>query len=176
MGGLILGWGGVNRALGVCRVSHYEKPWYLIQKDSMSPSIFEKWNKNVFNFVAFFLQSRQMKASCYTGVWNKNVYTNILISIASDRLAALRGAWEERRYITVFWRFKSSLVMHSHVAKRERLVQSKTLTFNLLSCKRCPYDNDFWPINLEDLNIILGAWNSFAGNLHKSCDWFFFLN
>ena len=133
MGSLILRSGVVHGGLGVCRVSHYEKLSYLIQKESISPSIFEKWNKNVFNFVAFFLQFRQMKGSCYTGVWNENFYTNILISIGSDRLAALRGVWEEKRYITLFWRFKSSLVMHSHVAKRERLVQSKiwTLTFCL---------------------------------------------
>ena len=34
-----------------------------------------------------------------------------------------------------------------------------------MSCKRYPYGNDFWPISLWDLNIILGAWNGFSGNL-----------
>ena len=43
---------------------------YLIQKESMGPSIFEAWNKRIFSFVTkmFFLQSRQMKVSSYTGV------------------------------------------------------------------------------------------------------------
>ena len=33
------------------------------------------------------------------------------------------------------------------------------MNFNLLYFERCPYDNDFWPISLGDLNLILGAWN-----------------
>ena len=52
----------------------------------------------------------------------------------------------------------------------------KNGNFNLLSFKRCPYDNDYWPISLEDLNIILGARNGFSGKCHKSCDRLFFLN
>ena len=36
---------------------------YLIQKESMDPSIFEVWNKNIFSFEAkmFFLRSWQMR-------------------------------------------------------------------------------------------------------------------
>ena len=46
---------------------------YLIQKESMGPYIFEVWNKNIFHFVfkIYFLQSRQVKVSSYTGVWYK---------------------------------------------------------------------------------------------------------
>ena len=41
----------------------------------MAPYIFEVWIKDIFSFVAkmYFLQSRQMKVSSYTGVWYKNV-------------------------------------------------------------------------------------------------------
>ena len=55
---------------------------------------------------------------------------------------------------------------------------------NYMSCQkcepqpfveRCPYDNDFWPINLGGLNIILGACNGFPANCRESCDQFFFL-
>ena len=49
----------------------------------------------------------------------------------------------------------------------------KNVNFNLLSFKRCPYDNDSLPISLGDLNIILGAWNGFSGKCHESCDRFF---
>ena len=49
------------------------------------------------------------------------------------------------------------------------------MNFNLLSFKRCPYDNDSWPISLGDLNIILGAWNDFSGKCRESCDRLFFL-
>ena len=51
----------------------------------------------------------------------------------------------------------------------------KNVNFNLLSFKRCPYDNDFWPISLRNLNVILGAWNGFSGNYRESCDRLFFL-
>ena len=48
---------------------------YLIQKESMDPSIFDVRNRNIFNFLAkmFFLQSRQMKVSSYIAVRYKNV-------------------------------------------------------------------------------------------------------
>ena len=52
----------------------------------------------------------------------------------------------------------------------------KNVNFNLLTFKKCLYDNDFWPISLEDLNIISGAWNGFSGNYRESCDQLFFLN
>ena len=35
--------------------------------------------------------------------------------------------------------------------------------------KRCPYSNDFWPISLGDLNIILGAWNGFSSIVIGLC-------
>ena len=50
------------------------------------------------------------------------------------------------------------------------------VNFNLLSFQRCRYDNDFWPIRLEDLNIILGAWNGFLANCRENCDRIFLLN
>ena len=50
------------------------------------------------------------------------------------------------------------------------------MKFNLLSFKRCPYDNDFWPINFGDLNLFLGDWNVFTGNCNESCHQLFFLN
>ena len=45
------------------------------QKESVGSSIFEVWNKHIFSLVAkmFFLQSKQMRASSYTGAWYKNV-------------------------------------------------------------------------------------------------------
>ena len=58
---------------------------------------------------------------------------------------------------TCFCRFKSSLVVNSHVAKPERLVLSKDVSFSLLSFKRSLYDSDFRPINLGDLNISSGV-------------------
>lgn len=42
--------------------------------------------------------------------------------------------------------------------------------------KRCPYENDFFPINLGDLNIILGSWNGFTANFRESYEGLFFLN
>ena len=50
----------------------------------------------------------------------------------------------------------------------------RSVNFNLLSFKRCPYDYDFWPMNFGDLNIILAAWNGFPENCYESCNWFFF--
>ena len=41
----------------------------------------------------------------------------------------------------------------------------KNVNYNLLSFKRCPYDNDFRPISLGDLNIVLGAWNDFFSEI-----------
>ena len=52
----------------------------------------------------------------------------------------------------------------------------KNVNFNLLSFKRCPYDNDSWPSSLGDLNVILGAWNDFSGKCCKTCDQPFSLN
>ena len=51
----------------------------------------------------------------------------------------------------------------------------KNVNFNILSFKRCLFDNDFWPISLSDLNVILGAWNGFSGYYRESCDRLFFL-
>ena len=47
------------------------------------------------------------------------------------------------------------------------------MNFDLLSFKRFSYDNDFRPINLEDLNIILGVWNGFQENAAKVVICFF---
>ena len=66
---------------------------------------------------------------------------------------------------TCFREFKSSLALN---------FLSKNVNFNLLSFKRSPYDNNFCPISLGDLNVILGAWNGFAGNCCESCDQLFF--
>ena len=52
----------------------------------------------------------------------------------------------------------------------------KNVNFNLLPFKRCPYENDFCPINLGDLNIILGSWNGFTANFRESYEGLFFLN
>ena len=86
--------------------------------------------------------------------------------------------------------------MQSHAAKREhdgdvsqqkikcrpiriREIGVVTLWHGLMSCQkfepqpfveRCSYDNDFWPINLGDLNIILGACNGFPASFRESCD------
>ena len=65
-------------------------------------------------------------------------------------------------------------MVNFHVPKPERLALSKNVNFNLLSLKRCPYDSDFPPISLGDLNMVLGAWNAFSGNYRESCDRFFF--
>ena len=37
----------------------------------------------------------------------------------------------------------------------------RNVNCNLMFFERCPYDNDFWPISLEYLKIVLGAWNVF---------------
>ena len=76
---------------------------------------------------------------------------------------------------TCFRGFKSSLVVKSHVVKPGRLALPKNVNFNFWSFKRCPYDNDFGPINLGGLNIILGAWNGFPSNFRESCDQVFYL-
>ena len=60
------------------RFSKVHRTTYIshIQKESMSPSIFEVWNENIFSFNAkmFFLHSKQeMVVSSYTGVWSRNV-------------------------------------------------------------------------------------------------------
>ena len=39
----------------------------------------------------------------------------------------------------------------------EKIGTVKNFNFNLLCFKRCSYDNNFWPINFGDLNIMLGA-------------------
>ena len=77
---------------------------------------------------------------------------------------------------TYFCGFNSSLAVNSHVAKPERLATLENVNFNLLSFKRRPYDNDFWPISFGNLNIILGVWNSFSVNCRESYDRLFFLN
>ena len=77
---------------------------------------------------------------------------------------------------TCFCWFKSSLALNFHVYTKTWKVGSlENVNFNLLSFKRCPYD-DSWPISLGDLNIILGAWNGFSGKCRESCDRLFFLN
>ena len=41
----------------------------------------------------------------------------------------------------------------------------RNVNCNLMFFERCPYDNDFWPISLEYLKIVLGAWNVFFWKL-----------
>ena len=70
--------------------------------------------------------------------------------------------------------FKFSLAVKFHVKKTWKVGSLKNVNFNFLSFKRCPYDNDFWPISLGDLNKILGVWNGFSGNCREGCDQLFF--
>ena len=95
--------------------------------------------------------------------------------------------FSHRKQIFVFWAgqnlklrrnicfrgIKSSLMVNFHVPKPEKVGSLKNVKFKLLSFKRFPHGNDFWPISLGDLNIILGAWNCFSENYRESCDRFF---
>ena len=47
------------------------------------------------------------------------------------------------------------------------------MNFNLLSFKRYPYINNSLPINLGNLNIILGALTRFPANYRESSNWLF---
>ena len=87
------------------------------------------------------------------------------------------GFWAGQRLTlsrnTCFCGFNSSLVVKSHMSQPERLAISKMWTTCLSTC---PYDNNFWPISLGNLTIILGAWNGFLVDFQESCDQRFFLN
>ena len=103
------------------------------------------------------------------------------INVFPQKIDPIFGFWAGQslklRRNTCLRGFVSSLMVNFDLYTKTWKVGSlKNVNFNLLPFKRCPYDNDSWPISLEDLNIILGAWNGFSGNCREICDRLFFLN
>ena len=83
-----------------CSLNNKHKYRYLLQKESINPSIVKIWSKNIFSFVAkmFFLQSKQMKVSSYNCIWYKSFETNIslfnfafIVALTSEKFRLKRS-------------------------------------------------------------------------------------
>ena len=105
--------------------------------------------------------------SKFSGFWTiKFSYINLLPYKIDQFFGFLTGQCLKLRRKTCSHGFKSSFAKNFHIPKPSIL----------LLFKRSSYYNDFWPITLRALNIILGAWNGFSGNCPESCHLLFFLN
>ena len=105
--------------------------------------------------------------SKFSGFWTiKFSYINLLPYKIDQFFGFLTGQCPKLRRKTCSHGFKSSFAKNFHIPKPSIL----------LLFKRSSYYNDFWPITLRALNIILGAWNGFSGNCPESCHLLFFLN